>query len=74
MRDVKKGLNAQVLFGENRLDALVGDYLIAAMHVDNVLGYIAKGQLLVTPGDRTDVLLAAIAGLVLKNLEERAAK
>ncbi|WP_302413245.1 phosphate acetyltransferase [uncultured Desulfovibrio sp.] len=61
MRDVKKGLNAQVLFGENRLDALVGDYLIAAMHVDNVLGYIAKDQLLVTPGDRTDVLLAAIA-------------
>ena len=61
MRDVKKGLNAQVLFGENRLDALVGDYLIAAMHVDNVLGYIAKDQLLVTPGDRTDVLLAASA-------------
>ncbi|SDF73197.1 phosphate acetyltransferase [Desulfovibrio legallii] len=61
MRDVKKGLNAEVLFGENRLDALVGDYLIAAMHVDNVLGYIAKDQLLVTPGDRTDVLLAAIA-------------
>ena len=61
MRDVKKGLNAQVLFGENRLDALVGDYLIAAMHVDNVLSYIAKDQLLVTPGDRTDVLLAAIA-------------
>jgi phosphate acetyltransferase len=49
MRDVKKGLNAEVLFGENRLDALVGDYLIAAMHVDNVLGYIAKDQLLVTP-------------------------
>ena len=61
MRDVKKGLNAQVLFGENRLDALVGDYLIAAMHVDNFLGYLAKDQLIVTPGDRTDILLASIA-------------
>ena len=61
MADVKKGLDAEVLFGEKRLDALVGDYLIAAMHVDNVLGYIAKDQLIVTPGDRADVLLAAIA-------------
>ena len=61
MADVQKGLNAKVLFGEKRLDALVGDYLIAAMHVDNILGYIDKDQLLVTPGDRSDVLLAAIA-------------
>ena len=61
MADVKKGLDAEVLFGEKRLDALVGDYLIAAMHVDNVLNYIAKDQLIVTPGDRADVLLAAIA-------------
>ena len=61
MADVKKGLDAEVLFGEQRLDALVGDYLIGAMHVDNILGYIAKDQLIVTPGDRADVLLAAIA-------------
>ncbi|MBE6441267.1 MAG: phosphate acetyltransferase [Desulfovibrio desulfuricans] len=60
MADVKKDLEAEVLFGADRLDALVGDYLIAAMHVDNVLNYIAKDQLLVTPGDRADVLLAAI--------------
>ncbi len=61
MGDVRKGLDAEVLFGENRLDALVDDYLIAAMHVNNVLPYIAKDQLIVTPGDRADVLLAAIA-------------
>ncbi|MDY0204705.1 MAG: phosphate acetyltransferase [Desulfovibrio desulfuricans] len=61
MGDVKKGLDAEVLFGEDRLDALVDDYLIAAMHVNNVLHYIAKDQLIVTPGDRADVLLAAIA-------------
>ena len=61
MADVRKGLKATVLFGEKRLDALVGGYLIAAMHVDNMLGYIDKDLLLVTPGDRSDVLLAAIA-------------
>lgn len=61
MGDVKKGLNAEVLFGENRMDTMVGDYLVAAMHVDNFLRYIAKDQLIISPGDRTDILLAAIA-------------
>ena len=51
MRDLQKGLNAEVLSGEAHLDALVGDYLIAAMHVDNFLDYLAKDQLIVTPGD-----------------------
>lgn len=61
MNDVKKGLDAQIIFGENRMDTLVGDYLVAAMHVDNFLKYIEKDQLIITPGDRTDILLGAIA-------------
>lgn len=61
MNDVKKGLDAEVLFGANRMDSLVGDYLVAAMHIDNFLNYIEKDQLIITPGDRTDILLAAIA-------------
>ncbi|MBO4300366.1 MAG: phosphate acetyltransferase, partial [Desulfovibrio sp.] len=70
MADVKKGLNAEVLFGANRLDALVGDYLIAAMHVDNVLDYIAKDQLLVTPGDRADILLTAIGSRLSSSMPD----
>ena len=60
MRDVQKGLNAEVLFGEKRMDTPVGDYLVAAMYVDNFLRYLAKDQLIVSPGDRSDILLAAI--------------
>lgn len=61
MNDVRKGLDAAILFGERRMETPVGDYLVAAMHVDNFLRYIAKDQLIITPGDRTDILLAAIA-------------
>ncbi|MDR3358184.1 MAG: phosphate acetyltransferase [Desulfovibrio sp.] len=61
MRDVQKIVDGEILFGHNRMDALVGDYLVAAMHVDHVLQYIAKDQLVIAPGDRTDMLLAAIA-------------
>ena len=60
MYDVKKSLGAEVLYGANRLDTMVGSYIIAAMHIDNFLKYVEKDQLIITPGDRTDILLAAI--------------
>ena len=71
MRDLQKGLNAEVLSGEAHLDALVGDYLIAAMHVDNFLGYLAKDQLIVTPGDRTDILLASTSNAIVVGFNVR---
>lgn len=61
MNDVRKGLNAEIITGEKLMDTPVGDYLVAAMHVDNFVRYIEKDQLVITPGDRTDILLASIA-------------
>lgn len=61
MADVKKGLNAEVLFGSSRLDTMVGEYLVAAMHADHFINYIEKDQLIISPGDRTDIVLAAMA-------------
>ncbi len=61
MNDVRKWLHADVLYGANRLDGLVGDYLIAAMQVDHFLSYVQNDQLIITPGDRSDIVLAAIA-------------
>jgi phosphate acetyltransferase len=59
--DVKKWLNAQVLYGHGRLDSLVGDYLIAAMQVGNFLEHVEQGHLIITPGDRADIVLASLA-------------
>lgn len=64
MGDVRKWLDAEVLYGQNRMDALVGDYLIAAMQVPNFLDYIQEDNLIITPGDRADILLASIASRV----------
>jgi len=60
VEDVRKWLNAQVLYGHGRLDALVGDYLIAAMQVHNFLDHITGDNLIITPGDREDIILAAL--------------
>ena len=59
--EVGKWLGASVLYGQERLDVLVDDYLIAAMQVGNFLEYITPGCMIVTPGDRADVILGSLA-------------
>lgn len=61
MKDVQAALDGKILYGEDKLDTQVGDYLVAAMHVDNFLNYLEKDQLIITPGDRTDIIFGAIA-------------
>ncbi len=59
--EVKKWLGAGVVYGHGRLDALVDDYLIAAMQMGNFLEYITPGCMVVTPGDRADIILGSLA-------------
>jgi len=59
--DVAKWLDAKILYGQNQLDTPIEDYIVAAMQVGNFLDYITKGSLVITPGDRADVILGCYA-------------
>ena len=59
--DVKRWLDADVLYGHSGLQTLVDNYLIAAMQIGNFLEYIEPGSLIITPGDRSDIILASLA-------------
>ncbi len=59
--DVAKWLDAVVLYGQNMLSTHVEDYLVAAMHAEHFLDYIQQGSLIITPGDRSDIVLACLA-------------
>ena len=61
MDNVRQWLDARVLYGRERLDTLVGDTLIAAMQVHNFLEHLTGDNLVITPGDREDIILAALA-------------
>ncbi len=61
INDVRKWTDAEVLYGHGRLDTLVEDYVIAAMRISNFLGYLEKGSLVITPGDRSDIILSSLA-------------
>ncbi|WP_419784927.1 phosphate acetyltransferase [Pseudodesulfovibrio sp.] len=60
MGDVRRWLDADVLYGHSGMQNLVDNYLIAAMQIGNFLEYIQKGSLVITPGDRSDIILACL--------------
>ncbi|MGD1713057.1 phosphate acetyltransferase [Dapis sp. BLCC M172] len=60
VREVAAQLQASVIDGKKKLDNLVSDYLITAMQVSNALNWLKNGQLIITPGDRGDIILAML--------------
>ena len=61
--EIAKVLNAEVLYGENLLNKHVHSFTVAAMQLQNLLKRIKHGTLIITPGDRIDVILASFAAV-----------
>ncbi|AMD93589.1 phosphate acetyltransferase [Desulfomicrobium orale] len=59
--DVMKWIGAEVLYGKEGLGAQVNDIVVAAMQIENFLNYIEQGSLVVTPGDRQDIIVSSLA-------------
>ena len=60
MREIQAGLGGKLLFGEAGLDNQVDNYVIGAMQVPNFLNYLKENVLIVTPGDRGDIIVCAL--------------
>ncbi|MBN2551443.1 MAG: phosphate acetyltransferase [Spirochaetales bacterium] len=63
LRDVAEQLGAEIFYQGDDLSKVVTDVKILAMTPENALGYIGEidGCLLITPGDRVENILAAMA-------------
>ncbi len=60
MDEVVAHLGAEVLYGKELLNYRVYEYMIIAMQMEHYLERLRKWALLITPGDRGDVILSAI--------------
>jgi len=60
VREVLQALEGRVLFGEQFLDNTIGSYSTGAMQLRNYLTRIRENALVVTPGDRADIILGAL--------------
>lgn len=61
VRQIMEELGAKLLYGHNRLNNIVENILVAAMFPHEALRYIRSGDLVITPGDREDIILAILS-------------
>ncbi|MEV6597038.1 phosphate acetyltransferase [Actinoplanes sp. NPDC051346] len=67
--EVAAALDAMVVTGtEDALDRDVRDYVVGAAHVPALLDHLTDGALVITPGDRADLLVAASAAHAAGNV------
>ncbi|MCG6941467.1 MAG: phosphate acetyltransferase [Thiohalocapsa sp.] len=60
--EINKMLGGDCLCGEDdALNQVVTNYRVAAMEIPDFLNYIEDGSLIITPGDRSDIILASLA-------------
>jgi phosphate acetyltransferase len=60
--EIAKALNARVIQGKpEAMNREIYDLKVAAMKVPNFLDHIGEGSLIITPGDRADIIVAGMA-------------
>jgi phosphate acetyltransferase len=60
IKEIAEHLKADVLYGQDRLDRLVSNYMVIAMQMQNYLERLKDRALLITPGDRGEIILSAL--------------
>ncbi len=69
---IREELGAELLNSPSTMNTLVQDVVIGAMGAQNAMKFFKRGVLLITPGDREDILLAAGATTIPGNPENMA--
>ncbi|TDO83270.1 phosphate acetyltransferase [Flavobacterium chryseum] len=60
MQEIVNELDAKILFGETYLNNEIGHFSVGAMQLHNYLVHLNDNALVITPGDRSDIILGAL--------------
>jgi BioD-like phosphotransacetylase family protein len=69
---IREELRAEPLNSAPTLHAHVGDVIVGAMSAQNAMRFFLPGVLLITPGDREDIVLAACTAIDAQSKEKMA--
>jgi len=69
---IREELRAELLNSPPTLNALVDDVVVGAMSAQNAMKFFTPGVLLITPGDREDIVLAACTAIDAQSIEKMA--
>ena len=69
---IREELKAELLNEPRSVQTLVEDVVVGAMGAQNAMKYFKRGVLLITPGDREDIVLAACTGIEADSADQMA--
>ena len=67
LKEIVEVLDGKVLFGEQYLNNQVAHFGVGAMQLRNYLTHLENDGLVITPGDRADIILGALQANLSKN-------
>ncbi len=67
VKEISKAIDAKVLFGEDLLNSQSSSFKVGAMQLENYLNYLEQDCLIITPGDRSDIILGALQANISSN-------
>lgn len=67
VKEIYESVNGKVLFGEHLFSNQVDHSIVGAMQLHNCLLRLKKNTLIVTPGDRGDILIGVLQANISKN-------
>ncbi len=70
MKEIYESVGGRLLFGEHLLSNQVDASIVGAMQLHNCLAQFSRNTLIVTPGDRGDIILAALQANLSKNYQK----
>lgn len=67
IKEIAKAIDADVLFGKEKINNQTASFKVGAMQLRNYLTYLEENCLIITPGDRADIILGALQANISSN-------
>ena len=67
VKEINETLSGKILFGETYINNQVDGFSVGAMQLRNYLIYLKENGLVITPGDRADIILGALQANISAN-------
>lgn len=67
LKEILKMLDGTILFGKDMINNQVDSFSVGAMQLRNYLTHLKADALVITPGDRADIILGALQANISKN-------
>ncbi|WP_282112040.1 phosphate acetyltransferase [Maribacter stanieri] len=67
VKEIAQELDAKILFGEDYMNNQVAGFSVGAMQLRNYITHLKEDSLVITPGDRADIILGALQANISTN-------